>query len=378
MVLFSMTGEMLYILEQRLQAQSVAPDKTAKVLGDVVRTLTGDKFLAELFRPQEQYQMSSVRRIFERLAHSSVMKLSTQSMDKLFDLMLMAFKYQVMSASCAHDLVALCNNHLVAMQRMVGADTELVKILQDVQAKFAETYQKLSNGDVIEMRATVLRLLQDKRVKVSVFLNTGRQSPKGVLYFTVGGPLPVGIEMPGQIRYFDLRGKEANTETFDAASKDTPRQEGYVTALGTNIYTEKDTHKAATPKPHSSAPSTAPSEASKPTTAPVVATHEKDTRPPPVQSGAQAELRLLSHMIASDTTNKSAPPIVISMFDKDGSSTGSGSRTHKVAVKASHKESSHLEKLSKEMSNPAPAARSGVAAAASGGDDLLDLMDSAT
>lgn len=51
------------------------------------------KFVDELFRPQAMYTVQSSKEIFEKLAHSSIMKLNTTSMQKLFDLMLMGFKY---------------------------------------------------------------------------------------------------------------------------------------------------------------------------------------------------------------------------------------------------------------------------------------------
>jgi len=51
------------------------------------------KFVEELFRPQPMYTLQNTREIFERLAHSSIMKLNATSMQKLFDLMLMGFKY---------------------------------------------------------------------------------------------------------------------------------------------------------------------------------------------------------------------------------------------------------------------------------------------
>ena len=41
------------------------------------------------------YPMASIRKIFEKLAHSSIMKLNAASMNKLFDLMLMGYKYQI-------------------------------------------------------------------------------------------------------------------------------------------------------------------------------------------------------------------------------------------------------------------------------------------
>ena len=76
-IVINLGGEMLYVLEQRLKAQSVPAGKAARVLQDVAATLLDRAFLEEkLFVPQETYSLSSTKKIFERLAHSSIMRLS--------------------------------------------------------------------------------------------------------------------------------------------------------------------------------------------------------------------------------------------------------------------------------------------------------------
>ena len=68
--------EMLYILEQRLKAQNIAGDKSTRVLLDVIKTMFDQMYVEKLFIPQEVYSVSSTRKIFDRFAHSSIMKLS--------------------------------------------------------------------------------------------------------------------------------------------------------------------------------------------------------------------------------------------------------------------------------------------------------------
>lgn len=76
-VVLNLGSEMIYILEQRLKAQGIQPEKSAKVLQDIVRTMFDCSFLSEkLFVPQEMYSLHSTRKIFDRLAHSSIMRLS--------------------------------------------------------------------------------------------------------------------------------------------------------------------------------------------------------------------------------------------------------------------------------------------------------------
>jgi hypothetical protein len=53
------------------------------VLQDVVRAMFTRDFIAELFKPQELYSSASARQIFDKLAHSSIMRLSTSSMNKV-------------------------------------------------------------------------------------------------------------------------------------------------------------------------------------------------------------------------------------------------------------------------------------------------------
>ena len=95
----NMGVEMIYILQQRLAAQSVKSLKATKVLQDVIRTMFSTTFISELFRPQEMYTSSSTRQIFNKLAHSSIMRINETSMDKLYDLMSMGVKYQFLSCN---------------------------------------------------------------------------------------------------------------------------------------------------------------------------------------------------------------------------------------------------------------------------------------
>lgn len=83
LVVLNMGGEMVYILYQRLQAQTVNKEKATKVLQEVIRAMLSPLFVEELFLPQEQYSNASTRQIFEKLAHSSIMRLNKISMDKL-------------------------------------------------------------------------------------------------------------------------------------------------------------------------------------------------------------------------------------------------------------------------------------------------------
>ena len=76
LVVINLGTEMVYILEQRLRAQAIPGDKSTKVLHDVARTMFNANFMQQVFVPQELYSNASTRQIFDRLAHSSIMRLS--------------------------------------------------------------------------------------------------------------------------------------------------------------------------------------------------------------------------------------------------------------------------------------------------------------
>ena len=55
------------------------------------------KFIEEIFlKHQSLHNKRILRAMFDKLAHASIMRLNATSMDKLYDLMIMAVKYQVL------------------------------------------------------------------------------------------------------------------------------------------------------------------------------------------------------------------------------------------------------------------------------------------
>ena len=53
------------------------------VMNDIISTMFNQRFMENLFRPQEIYSKKGMRTVFDRLAHASIMRLNTASMDKV-------------------------------------------------------------------------------------------------------------------------------------------------------------------------------------------------------------------------------------------------------------------------------------------------------
>lgn len=89
-------------------------------MDDTVGIMLNEKFLVQLFKPQAVYNKTALRKLFEDLAHASIMRLDAASMDKLYDLMIMAFKYQVIMTCQPHELILITLNHLDALRGFVS------------------------------------------------------------------------------------------------------------------------------------------------------------------------------------------------------------------------------------------------------------------
>ena len=53
------------------------------MLHDITGTMFNKRFMEELFKPQELYSKKAMRTVFDRLAHASIMRLNSASMDKV-------------------------------------------------------------------------------------------------------------------------------------------------------------------------------------------------------------------------------------------------------------------------------------------------------
>ena len=238
-----MGSEMLYILEQRLQAQSISDDKASRVLQDVVQTMFSDAFLGELFKPQRMYSASATRQIFDQLAHSSIMRLNAASMDKLYDLMTMAAKYQLLLCPSPFDLPQVAYNHIDTLKKL-HLSTDAKKLIDAAQTQLSALYASFTYSDFFHLRQALARFYQDKRVKVSLFLQEGLQLPDGNIACTLAPPLPPNTSAPGKVTYWGEGGQRTDTLQLPNAAGLRERGAAEKTELGFNLYA-KDKRKKA-------------------------------------------------------------------------------------------------------------------------------------
>uniref|UniRef100_A0A8C3NH56 Uncharacterized protein n=1 Tax=Geospiza parvula TaxID=87175 RepID=A0A8C3NH56_GEOPR len=229
LLFLNLGGEMLYILDQRLRAQSIPGEKARKVMNDIISTMFNRKFMEELFKPQDLYSKKA---------------LNQASMDKLYDLMTMAFKYQVLLCPRPRDILLVTFNHLDAIKDFISNSPGILNQVDETFRRLIETYNPLSDGEFQLIRQTLLIFFQDMHIRVSIFLKDKVQNSNGRFVLPTSGPVPWGTEVPGLIRIFNHKGVEVKRAEFTTAGNYvTPQREGSfelygdrVLKLGTNMY----------------------------------------------------------------------------------------------------------------------------------------------
>lgn len=247
-LIINMGGEMMYILNQRLTAQNIPEEKASKVLSDVIRTMYTPVFLEELFKPQEIYSAVSTKQIFDKLAHSSIMRLNKTSMDKLYDLMTMGVKFQLLQCAAPIQFLQVTLRHLEGLEKLVGTHTDVKALLQNAMSRCISLYSALTYGDWLLVQQTLYQFFYGKRVKVSLFLQQNMQTTTGMLILTNKGNLPYLTEKPGSIRYYE-NNKVVRTDYFATELSDKTREHDEVIdwtlPYGRDLYnraTAEDTH----------------------------------------------------------------------------------------------------------------------------------------
>ncbi|XP_012713356.2 protein OSCP1 isoform X1 [Fundulus heteroclitus] len=224
LVFINLGGEMLYILDQRLRAHNTSDSSSEKgvwsegdrkrVLNDIVGTMFSKSFMDELLKPQQLYSHRTMKTVLTRLAHTSIMRLNPASMDRLYELMIMAFKYQVFLCPRPKDLLLISYNHMDSIRALVRDTPAVLNQVDETHRKVIEVYSTFSEGELQLLRQTLLIFFQDMHIRVSLFLKNQIQNPSGRFVLTTSGPVPSGVDVPGLIRTFDLRGREVSRSEF--------------------------------------------------------------------------------------------------------------------------------------------------------------------
>ena len=95
-------------------------------------------------------------------------------MNKLFELMLMTLKLQLLRTRYPEEIYQIVLNHFICVMEIIQVidpnDKELINMVNSSKDNFINVYGKLLPYDYIILKSVVLRFLQGKNVKVSIFI----------------------------------------------------------------------------------------------------------------------------------------------------------------------------------------------------------------
>jgi hypothetical protein len=204
-------SEMVYVLCSRLKAQNIQEDKAIKVINDVICSLFESSFVTQIFLPQEIGKHAQVKQLFEKLAHSSIMKLNQNSMSKLFDLMLMSFKMQLIRSRYPEETAKITYNHLnslidILKKKDEHLNKDAIEIVSQFINRLKVVMSSYTSWDYVILKQTLLRFFQGKNIKVSVFMQEKLQNDQGQFVIPTieySGPL---VGRPGTL--IDVRTRD--------------------------------------------------------------------------------------------------------------------------------------------------------------------------
>lgn len=234
---------MIYILCSRLKAQNISLEKSIRVIKDIGNILFSKKFQNDLYLHKKPYKHQEVKSIFESFAHSSIMRLNTTSMNKLFELMLMTLKLQILRSRYPEEIYQITLNHYLGIIEILNSieneDTSLLERVQEEMLNFKQNYSKLSTYDYIILKSVILRFLQGKNVKVSIFIQDYLQDSNSIIYLPMNEESPPFVGKLGVIKnysngnedFFELKLKDCFME-----NKNKNRMDNFNVELGKNMF----------------------------------------------------------------------------------------------------------------------------------------------
>lgn len=112
------------------------------------------------------------------IACCSLMRLDTTSMDKLWDLMTMIYKWQTFIAKSSNQILDITMRHLDGIGKLIP---EMRKtILIDLTKKIIfDFWNTLTDLDKIEMRNRIMKWLKPFTIKISILIRLGFQKSDG-------------------------------------------------------------------------------------------------------------------------------------------------------------------------------------------------------
>ncbi|GIL79942.1 hypothetical protein Vretimale_12567 [Volvox reticuliferus] len=183
LLVLNLTCESMFIIRSRLAAQNVSTEKGRGIITAIVDYICSQNSLNEMFNPQEPLSRSALHKLMEQAVNRGSMQITGASMDKLFELTVTMFKYQVVRSWKLEQLVEITTRHLSGVVNILNVyqcSTSTIGMVNNAQSRVKATFdQAVGVGELHRIRQTLLQVFQGHRIKASNLLQTNAQNSDG-------------------------------------------------------------------------------------------------------------------------------------------------------------------------------------------------------
>ncbi|XP_017475639.1 PREDICTED: uncharacterized protein LOC108365906 [Rhagoletis zephyria] len=182
-LLVNLGCEMLYVIDQRLKAQQISEEKSTQVIHDVTVVLLEAKFIDSLIvgSTRNNSQLLTVdhcKFMMNDIATSSIMRLDKSSMDKLWNLMTMIYKWQLFISKHPPNLLDITFRHLDAISRL-RPDAQRTMLVDFTKNVILDFWNALGDDGQWGVYQTNKAWLQCFNTKISLLIRLGFQTLDG-------------------------------------------------------------------------------------------------------------------------------------------------------------------------------------------------------
>ncbi|ALC42205.1 CG13178 [Drosophila busckii] len=180
-LLLNLGCEALFVIDQRLKAQLIPQEKSVQVIRDITTVLLEPKFIESLISGSihESAQLLTVEHckfMINDIATCSLMRLDGNSMEKLWSLMTMLYKWQLFLSRHQHHLLDITFRHLDAVNKLNAKRHLLIDYTKNTLLDF---WNSCDEQQQLSIYGTNKAWLQCFNTKITLLIRLGFQSMDG-------------------------------------------------------------------------------------------------------------------------------------------------------------------------------------------------------
>ncbi|EDW00720.1 protein OSCP1 [Drosophila grimshawi] len=182
-ILVNLGCEALYVIDQRLKAQQISTEQCVQVIHDVTTVLLEPKFLESIINGSmhsnaQLLTADQCKFMVNDIATCSVMRLDELSMEKLWNLMTMVYKWQLFVSRHQHHLLDITIRHLDGISKLYP-DAKRHMLIDFSKNTLLDFWNACGEEQQLSIYRSNKAWLQCFNVKISLLIRLGFQALDG-------------------------------------------------------------------------------------------------------------------------------------------------------------------------------------------------------